>query len=194
MGAETNDSPSADPAKEGLFSFLSRRRFLKVGLVAGGAVLGVGGAGLLALRGRAPAVAGLQVLDAHEYRTLRSLVEVMLPKTDAIPIEPASMDLPRAFDRFLADEPAHNVDDLRKALVLIELGPLLFDGRLTTFSRLAPRERGEHWQSWGLSDSLLRRQVSVAMRKFLNLVYFDHEEVWPYIGYPGPSLTRSVAR
>ncbi|KPK17372.1 MAG: hypothetical protein AMJ62_01625 [Myxococcales bacterium SG8_38] len=187
-------TPPEESAREGLFSFLSRRRFLKAGVVAGGAILGVGGGGLLALRGHAPSVKGLRALDAHEYRTLQSLVEAMLPKTDAVPIDPASMDLPRAFDAFLADEPKHNVEDLQKALVLIEFGPLVFEGRLTTFSRLAPAERAEHWRAWALSDNLLRRQVSIAMRKFLNLVYFDHQEVWPYIGYPGPSMMRSTAR
>ena len=114
-------SPTDDVQRDGLFSFLSRRRFLKVSLVAGGAVLGVGGGGLLALRGSAPKVQGLRVLDAHEYRTLQSLVEVMLPKTDVIPIDSGSMDLPRAFDDFLANEPEHNVKDLQKALVLVEL-------------------------------------------------------------------------
>jgi hypothetical protein len=184
------DAPKDEPPREGLFSFLSRRRFLKVSLVAGGAVLGVGGGGLLALRGSAPKVEGLRVLDAHEYRTLESLVEVMLPKTDAIPVDASSMDLPRAFDEFLANEPKHNVEDLQKALVLIEFGPLVFDRKLSTFSRLDATERTEHWDGWGTSDNLLRRQVSVAMRKFFNLVYFDHEEVWPHIGYPGPSLER----
>jgi len=184
------EKPNENASREGLFSFLSRRRFLKVSLVAGGAVLGVGGGGLLALRGRAPKVDGLRVLDAHEYRTLQNLVEVMLPRTDAIPVDAASMDLPRAFDAFLADEPEHNVDDLRKALVLIEFGPLVFDKKLTTFSRLDLEERSAHWKGWALSDNLLRRQVSIAMRKFFNLVYFDHERVWPHIGYPGPSLKR----
>jgi hypothetical protein len=131
------------------------------------------------------------VLDAHEYRTLQSLVEVMLPKTQAIPIDVAPMDLPRAFDAFLADEPEQNVKDLQKALVLIEFGPLAFEKRLTTFSRLDVSERTAHWNEWSLSDNLLRRQVSIAMRKFFNLVYFDREEVWPYIGYPGPSMKRS---
>ena len=185
------DVPSGDSAPEGLFSFLSRRRFLKLGLVAGGAVLGIGGGSLLALRGRAPKVDGLRVLDAHEYRTLQSLVEVMLPRTDAIPIDVATMDLPRAFDGFLADEPEHNVKDLQKALTLIEFGPLAFDQQLTTFSRLDVAARTAHWNEWGHSDNLLRRQVSIAMRKFFNLVYFDHEQVWPHIGYPGPSLNRA---
>ena len=177
--------------RQGLFSFLSRRRFLKLGLLAGGTILGAGGAGVLALRGRAPRVEGLQVLDAHEYRTLESLVAVMLPQTDAIPIDAAPMDLPRAFDGFLADEPEHNVKDLQKALVLIELGPMVFDKRLTTFSRLGVTDRAEHWNAWAESDSVLRRQVSIAMRKFFNLVYFDHEQVWPHIGYPGPSMRRT---
>ena len=142
------------------------------------------------MRGRAPKVDGLHVLDAHEYRTLQSLVEVMLPKTSAIPLDPESMDLPRAFDAFLADEPEHNVKDLKKALVLIEFGPLAFDQKVTTFSRLDVADRAAHWSEWALSDNLLRRQVSIAMRKFFNLVYFDHERVWPYIGYPGPSMKR----
>lgn len=185
------EAPKDQGSSEGLFTFLSRRRFLKMSLVAGGAVLGVGGGGLLALRGSAPKVEGLRMLDAHEYKTLQNLVEVMLPKTDAIPVDAAMMDLPRAFDEFLADEPEHAVQDLRKALVLVEFGPLVFDKKLTTFSRLDVAERAEHWEAWGVSDTLLRRQVSVAMRKFFNLVYFDHEEVWPHIGYPGPSFKRT---
>jgi len=184
------DAPADDLTREGLFGFLSRRRFLKASLVAGGAILGVGGGGLLALRGRAPSVDGLRVLDDHEYQTLQSLVQIMLPTTDEIPIDVASMDLPRAFDAFLTGEPEHNVKDLRKALVLVEFGPLVFDKKITTFSRLPVDERTVHWNSWGTSDRLLQRQVSIAMRKFFNLVYFDHEKVWPYIGYPGPSLKR----
>jgi hypothetical protein len=118
------------------------------------------------------------------------LVEVMLPTTEAIPVDVAPMDLPRAFDDFLANEPAENVKDLQKALVLIEFGPLVFDRRLSSFSRLEPAERAAHWERWALSDKLVRRQVSVAMRKFFNLVYFDQPEVWPHIGYPGPSMKR----
>ncbi|MEM9728078.1 MAG: hypothetical protein AAF997_05790 [Myxococcota bacterium] len=180
--------PEADA--EGLFGFLSRRRFLRATLVGGGLVLGVGGAGLVALRGRAPWVDGLRVLDAHEYRTVQSLVEVMFPSTEAIPVDVTSMQLPRAFDEFLAGEPEHNVKDLKSALFLIEFGPLAFDRRLTTFSRLGLEERLGHWNSWATSSVLLRRQVSIAMRKFFNLVYFDNEAVWPYIGYPGPSMLR----
>ena len=179
------------PEHTGPFSFLSRRRFLKIGLMAGGGALALGAGGFFALRGRAPDVDGLRVLDAHNYQTLQSLVEVMFPKTESIPLDPTAMALPRAFDDYLADEPQQNIDDLKKALVLIEFGPLVFDKKLTTFSKLDVDARSAHWVGWGVSDDVLRRQVSVAMRKFFHLVYFDRPEVWPFIGYPGPSMKRN---
>jgi hypothetical protein len=100
------------------------------------------------------------------------------------------VELARAFDEFLAGEPAANVRDLERALTLIELGPLIFDRRLTTFSNLAPDEQLEHWQAWITSDTLLRRQAALAFRKFFNLVFFDQPGVWPHIGYGGPSYAR----
>src|ERR1035437_1822852 len=54
------------------FSILSRRRLLKLGLGAGGALL-MGGGGLLALRGSAPPVTGLRILTEQQYRTSWSL-------------------------------------------------------------------------------------------------------------------------
>ena len=104
-------------------------------------MLALGAGGYFALRGRAPDVEGLRVLDAHNYQTLQALVEVMFPKTEAIPLDAKTMDLSRAFDTYLADEPAQNIDDLKKALVLVEFGPLVFDRKLTTFSKLDPEAR-----------------------------------------------------
>ena len=34
----------------------------------------------------------------------------------------------------------------------------------------------------------LQRQAATAFRKFLSLVFFDTPEVWPHIGYPGPTV------
>ncbi len=173
------------------FDFLTRRRLLGLG-AAGVAVVALGGAGLALLRGSAPSVSGLRLLGAHEYRTLELLAETILPRGGAFEPGAEGMDLARAFDDFLADEPPENVRKLRTALLLFEYGPVLFEKQLVTFSNLSPAERLHHYQAWSESDALLRRQIAVAFRKFFALVFYDHESVWPGIGYPGPSLARQA--
>jgi len=163
------------------FSVLSRRRFLRWSLGAG-ALASASLGGLFALRGRAPHVAGLAVLSAHEYRTLVHLAQALFPGANGVD----EVDLALQFDRFLADEPAWNRSDLKRALFLLEYGPVLFDRRLSTFSYLSPEERVAHFAAWASSDSPTRRQVSVAFRRFLALAYYDRPEAWMEIGYDGP--------
>lgn len=170
------------------FGVLSRRRFLAASLSAGGLVLMGGGGGLWALRGRAARVDGLRLLSDHEYRTLNALATAAFPRGGAYPAGAADFDLGRFFDGFLADEPPWNQADLRRALLLLEYGPVLFDRRLTTFSQLPEAERLAHFQRWGTSSSPLRRQVSTAFRKFLQLVFYDRPAVWAHIGYDGPLI------
>lgn len=169
------------------FAFLSRRRWLKLGLGAGGLALG-GAGGLLAfVRGGAPDVRGLLVLEPYEHRTLASLVDAVFPPGSLGDVDVRALDLPRLVDGYLAGEPPANVGDLRDALTYLELGPLL-DGRLATFSRLDRASREACFTSWMTSDSLVRRKIALALRKLLNVLLYDHEEVWPFIHYPGPAL------
>lgn len=176
------------------FSVLSRRKLLALSTGAGAFLFMGGAGGLVALRGRAPAVAGLRALSDHEHRTLAALVAVLFPSGGAIPSSGADAGLARMFDGFLADEPEWNRSDLKKALFLLEFGPVLYDRRFVTFSHLPEAERLAHFQSWAESDSLLRRQVAIAFRKFLSLVFYDRPEVWPHIGYPGPFVRQESSR
>lgn len=175
----------------GSFGFLSRRRLLK-GALGGGALVLMGGGSLVWLRGTAPRVSGLAALSDHEYRTLAAVADAHLPVVGPFAVGAAQADLARAFDAYLADEPAENVGDLRRALVLVEYGPLMFDATARTFSNLDAETRLAHWQSWFESDLLIRRQVAVAFRKFFCLVFYDRPDVWPHIGYPGPSLAAAA--
>ena len=176
--------PSA-ASPPGPFAFLSRRRFLRIGL-GGAALLGAGVGGLASLRGCAPSAGGLRILSAHEYRTLSHLARACFPAGGPFAQGADDLDLARAFDGFLADEPKANQGDLRTALQLVEFGPLIFDRRATTFSNLPVEEQLAHWQTWALSDSLLRRKVAVAFRRFLAMVFFGQPALWAHIGYPGP--------
>lgn len=166
------------------FSILSRRRFLRLSLAAGGLLLACG-AGLLALRGRAPRRTGLRALSDREYHTLALLSRALFPDGGAFPVGASDVDLARAFDAFLADEPDWSRKDLGRALFLLELGPVLFERRLRTFGRLAPEERLAHFERWAEGGEL-RRQVATAFRRFLSLVFYDTPAVWPHIGYDGP--------
>jgi hypothetical protein len=166
------------------FSILSRRRFLRVSLAAGGVLL-AGGAGVAALLGGAPPVRGLRALSDREFRTVAQLARAAFPDGAVFPPGASAVDLARAFDVFLADEPEWNRKDLRSALLLLELGPILFERRLRTFSRLSPEEALAHFERWS-EGGLLRRQVSTAFRRFLSLVFYDSPAVWPHIGYDGP--------
>lgn len=168
------------------FRPLSRRRFVGVSLAAGAGVL-MGGAGALwALRGRAPRIVGLRCLSDHQYRTLQALATALFPRGGVIPVGAADLDLPRLFDAYLADEPAYNAADLKRAIFALEYGPVLFDHRLVTFSNLPDAERLAHFESWSTAPSLERRQAAMAFRKFLSLVFYDNPAVWPYLGYEGP--------
>lgn len=142
------------------------------------------------LGGSAPAVTGLTCLSPRAYRTLSRLAAALLPSGGAFPLGAADVDLARSFDVFLADEPPWNQRDLQLALTLLEYGPLLFDKRWAAFSSLDDAERLAHYERWATSDDLMRRQVALAFRKFLSMVFYDSPEVWQHIGYDGAAAAR----
>lgn len=171
------------------FSAVSRRQVLKYSLGIGGFLLMGGAGGLLALRGRAPRVDGLRCLTAHEYRTLAALADAIFPAGGAFPVGARDTDLGRRVDAFLADEPPWNQRDLKRALFLLEYGPVLFDQRLATFSHLGEDERAAHIARWAEGDSAVRRQAALAFRRLLALLFYDRPEVWSGIGYDGPYVS-----
>ena len=169
------------------FPTLTRRTFLKAAIAGGGVVL-LGGGGLLGLRGSAPRVEGLRALSEQEHRTLSQLARATFPEGGPFAAGAEGADLARVFDGFLADEPEWNRRDLKDALGLLEFGPVVYEGRLKTFSHLSAEERLAHFQRWRESDDLLRRQVATALTKFLCLVFYDRPEAWPALGYDGPMI------
>jgi len=177
--------PPASEGRANAFARLTRRRAFKLLLAAPGGLLALGGAGAIWLRGCPPDVTGLSLLSDREARTLEAIASVLFPPVEGFDAGLARGDLARAFDGFLADEPAENVSGLRRALLLMEAGPLVYDHGITPFSRLPAAQRQAHFESWMTSDELLRRVVAAAFRRFLSLVVYDRPETWAYLGYRG---------
>jgi hypothetical protein len=127
------------------------------------------------------------VLSDHEYRTLSALARTVVPRGGPFAAGADDVGLARLFDGYLADEPAQNVRELSLALTLVELGPVLFDGRLRTFSNLPPADQLAHWGSWSVSETLIRRKASIGFNKFFNLVFYGQPAIWPHLGYVDPA-------
>lgn len=170
------------------FSILSRRTLLKVGLW-GAAAGGAGFFSLAALRGSAPKVRDLKVLDAHGYLTFRQLSTCAFPELAPGGALADKLDLARAFDEYLSGEPRIAQKEAGQALLLLDFGPLLFERRLKTFSHLEAPERLAHFRAWGQSSSELRRQVASGFRRFQSMLFYDTPEVWASIGYGGPMIS-----
>ena len=164
------------------FSVIRRRRFLKWGLGAGGVLLGGGATAYLSLFGLAPNAGPLRVLSDREHRTLRNLVTTICGPM----AQRERRSIADAFDRWLADEPPNVIEDLKNAITWLELGPVLYDGRWTSFSDLSHGARVRHFFSWMVSDDLMRHQGPTAFRKVVNLVCYGTPASWPRIHSPGP--------
>jgi hypothetical protein len=187
-----SETPNHTPQTGGnasLFGRLSRRQLLLA--AAGGTMAAVaGGAGGLAwLRGGAPEVSGLTILSSRAYETLQCIALAHIPPGGAFENSAADRDLPRLFDTFLADEPVRIQRNAKLAILVVEYGPLRYDGRLTSFSNLEPEARIVHWDQWVTSPDPFRQQVSLAFRKFFSLAFYDHPDAWQHIGYHGPSYS-----
>jgi hypothetical protein len=163
-----------------------RRPVLRAALGIASVVLMGGVGGLLALRGGAKAVTGLRTLSDQEYRTVSALASALFPSGEGFPVGADDVDLARAFDAFLADEPPYNEGDVKKAILLLEFGPVLLDRRAITFRHLPAAERLAHFSRWADGDDLVRRQAALALRKILSVLFYDRPEVWAHIGYEGP--------
>ncbi len=78
---------------------------------------------------------------------------------------------------------------LPTALRLFDWGPVLFDWRLSRFTRLGDDEKDASLRGWMTSRLPERRQGFLAIRNLALLGYYSQPETWPLIGYAGPLLS-----
>ncbi len=168
---------------------LTRRSLLQRGLW-GGALLAVGGAGGLALRGSRTLPMppeGLLVFDAREYAVLDAIAHRLVrPRTGW----PAVEEVRVAFvaDRVVARTEPSVHKELKQLVGLFEngLANFLFGGRTLPFTRLPAAEQDRVLAEWRGSRVTLRRTGFQALRTLLLAAYFQSPLTWAPMGYAGP--------
>jgi hypothetical protein len=145
-----------------------------------------------ALHDRGPAVAGLRVLSPRQFRTVEAIVDTIVPAGGAFPVGGRDVGLAREIDAYLAVMPDELQGDLKLGLTYIEYAPVLVRRKLGTFSGLPASERARVWGIWETSGEDVPSRLTMGVRRLCFSKFYDHEEVWPYIGYPGPLFTEHM--
>ncbi len=168
---------------------LTRRGLLGRGLF-GGALLALGGSGVLAARDglSLPLPSeGLRVLGPREYATLQALAR------RAFPPRPGWPDADTARVAFTADgllaqgDPAV-AKEVRQLLGLFDnaLAGFLTSGRATPFSRLSPEAQDAAFEDWRTSRLTVLRTGHHALRTLVYSAYYMHPAAVAATGYAVP--------
>lgn len=174
---DTSSKSSAPP------SVFSRRRALKLSLLAGGGLL----AGLTALK-LAPLrfadYGKLQLLSVSEADVLYAFAEAILPNGDGWPTIEQTQVIQRVDEELFFIDPASS-SDFKALLMLIEILPFKA-GTMSRFTRLSKPERLAFLQTSSKGDDPLSNVAMNGPRSMLNYLYYGHELTWSKVGYDGP--------
>lgn len=181
-------------------AFPPRRSFLKKGLL-GGALLFVGGAVPLALRGGLDRVrprGPLRLFTPHEYAIFAAIAARIVPGEAAPGAAPAAASWPTAealdcagkADTLMALALPSVGAELRQLLHLFEsgLGGLFTNLQATPFTRLEPAAMDARLTAWRTSRVVLLRSGYQALKRLAQATYYSSPEIYPLIGYPGPPV------
>lgn len=167
----------------------TRRSVLKKGLL-GGALLALGGGGLLAARGTRTVPLpkeGLKILDEVEYAVFHALAKrVVRPGPGAPTIDQVNATM--NVDRILAGADSGVQAEVKQLAKLFEnaLAGLLFGGRTRPFTQLSGDEQDAVLAEWRDSRLVVRRTGYQALRVLVLAGYYSSDMIWPAVNYPGP--------
>jgi len=161
---------------------MRRRRFLKLGLLAGAA--GVGGVALDHLLGGNDRV-GLFV-TARERRILEALLPRLLVGTTRGVPAPAEVGAIEFLDRFMGTSDDATQADLHELLAAVEHLTVASGFALRPFTKLS-REDQERYLAWLETSSVETfRTVLAAVKSLASVAYYRDARTWEALGYGGP--------
>ncbi len=160
----------------------------------GGALLLLGGGGVLALRRSKDEPGPTEPLLALNEKSFGVLVAFASRVVTADGADPVA--IAQGVDKVLSNAVPEAVSDLNKLLGLFEnaLPAFLFDGRVTPFTRLGPEAQDAALVAWRDSRLALRRTGYQALRKLCVASWYSRETSWaPIVGYAPPAGLNAIA-
>jgi len=172
---------------------LTRRKWLRLTALGGGAVLGLGA--LLARHTSGYGVPGsvaaqLRALTPKEYLIVRAMARRML--RSGFRDTPAADDVGAALfvDGFVARLGASSRAELGQLLNFVEHAYPLAIGLPSRFTHLDPARQDAVLGSMMRSSLPLLRGAFDSLKSLCVMAYFSHAATWRAIGYDGPLLDR----
>jgi len=167
---------------------LSRRRFLKLGLI-------VSGAGLSTVIGSFYYFAGSNVpmptppstiknLSSEEYRLFLKIIEVLFPMSPPLP-EAFRLPVIENIDSVIGNLPENIRADFSLGMKLFDKGSVIVGRHLKPFTDLSNEVAVQYIQTWH-QGNLIQRSIVVAIKKIAYLSYWRNAETWVALDFEGP--------
>lgn len=165
-------------------TYLSRRSFLKVGLLGTFALAAAGG---IYRAIQSPALPGKFIMDDAAKTVLAGIIPVMLK--DAI--DPASNDINRAIaivHNAIAGLPLSAQKEVQNLFALLAFGPSrrLFAGIPDDWPQAKQEDIAAFLQNWRTSPFSLLQGAYHGLHDLIIGSWYADESTWAGIGYPGP--------
>lgn len=174
----------------------SRRRFLKLGGVAGAALAGgawlfMRGGGDEWYRSLLPAGAKPTVLSEKELAVLTAFCDAVLPAKDEQHPGPRDARIAERIDLELGFHHAKMVADFKAALFLLEHAGALHLSA-TRFTRLARDDQERRLESMATRGNELERMVVSQLKLLAVFFYYCDPRTWKAIHYEGPFAAKKA--
>lgn len=167
---------------------LGRRRFLKIALWGSAGLLAAAAGGFALLRrsphDSEPVPAGLQHMDAAQYRLFHRLAEVLLPTGGGRFFPVSEVPVALNVDAILGALEPEVRQQLAMGLGLLDNAAVLRHGKRLV--DLEPEAARAYVNDWVNSGAMAQRAIGLVASKLTHTGYWLDARTWPAIEFDGP--------
>lgn len=191
-----NDKP-ADSVMSSVVSGLeplSRRRFLRAGMMASTAASAVVATGCASLGGRSERVIrpdAIRTLSQSEYEVMYKLTRVLLPtdQTDDLPSSLHEVPTIENIDYMIGKMPQETRKLFSLGVKGFDYGSVGLSYKFKRFAHLSDADALVYVESWQ-EGSFVQRGLMTSLKSVVTLNYWRDERTWAALDYDGPVTER----